>query len=108
MQPCVCVGEFPALSGPGQAGADLVNDVAELIWSSSQTDASTGFPPARRSGRQPLPPSPSNRVTGAAQARSATEACIVGTTAMLPVREVMKLHTISTRSPHALHRMNPM
>ena len=29
---CVCVGEVRALSDPGQAGPDVVIDVAELIW----------------------------------------------------------------------------
>jgi len=29
---CVCVGEVRAASYPGQAGPDLVMDVAELIW----------------------------------------------------------------------------
>ena len=29
---CVCVGEVRAPSDPGQAGPDLVIDVAELIW----------------------------------------------------------------------------
>jgi hypothetical protein len=29
---CVCVGEVRAASYPGQAGPDLVMEVAELIW----------------------------------------------------------------------------
>ena len=29
---CVCAGEVRAPSAPGQAGPDLVIDVAELIW----------------------------------------------------------------------------
>jgi hypothetical protein len=29
---CVCVGEVRAPGDPGQAGPDLVIDVAELIW----------------------------------------------------------------------------
>ena len=29
---CVCVGEVRAASDPGQAGPNLVMDVAELIW----------------------------------------------------------------------------
>ena len=29
---CVCAGEVRAASDPGQAGPDLVMDVAELIW----------------------------------------------------------------------------
>jgi hypothetical protein len=29
---CVCVGEVRAPSDPGQAGPNLVIDVAELIW----------------------------------------------------------------------------